>query len=281
MPGVPTMFIGHPEPPAAQELRSLLAQILRLGWRTPAGGTEAKVRATDGLQGRGRLRPDRSLPQRHLQSRRGACEGGLNWPAIARHHRLPARPCRPQQGGRARRKGRNLRQRPPGDAGLLAANPRRRPISSSAISYAPATSASWTRMVLFSSSTASRTSSSARATTSIPAASRRRSTSTRAVEEVTVIGIKDEYRGEAPKAFIKLKAGSGGHRGRHSPASREQALQDRNARRNRIPRRPSQDDDRQTFQERAESRRGAAAKAKMRVKRAWFGGERACKNLPS
>ncbi len=28
-----------------------------------------------------------------------------------------------------------------------------------------------------------------------------------AVEEVTVIGIKDKYRGEAPKAFIKLKAG--------------------------------------------------------------------------
>ena len=28
-----------------------------------------------------------------------------------------------------------------------------------------------------------------------------------AVEEVTVIGIKDEYRGEAPKAFIKLEAG--------------------------------------------------------------------------
>jgi long-chain acyl-CoA synthetase len=28
-----------------------------------------------------------------------------------------------------------------------------------------------------------------------------------AVEEATVIGIKDSYRGEAPKAFIKLKAG--------------------------------------------------------------------------
>jgi long-chain acyl-CoA synthetase len=28
-----------------------------------------------------------------------------------------------------------------------------------------------------------------------------------AVEEVTVIGIRDQYRGEAPKAFIKLKAG--------------------------------------------------------------------------
>jgi long-chain acyl-CoA synthetase len=29
-----------------------------------------------------------------------------------------------------------------------------------------------------------------------------------AVEEVTVIGIRDEYRGESPKAFIKLKAGA-------------------------------------------------------------------------
>jgi long-chain acyl-CoA synthetase len=29
-----------------------------------------------------------------------------------------------------------------------------------------------------------------------------------AVEEVTVIGVKDDYRGEAPKAFIKLKAGA-------------------------------------------------------------------------
>ena len=29
-----------------------------------------------------------------------------------------------------------------------------------------------------------------------------------AVEEVTVIGIKDTYRGEAPKAFVKLKAGA-------------------------------------------------------------------------
>ncbi|MEZ5855210.1 MAG: AMP-binding protein [Hyphomicrobiaceae bacterium] len=28
-----------------------------------------------------------------------------------------------------------------------------------------------------------------------------------AVEEVTVIGIKDAYRGEAPKAFVKLRAG--------------------------------------------------------------------------
>jgi long-chain acyl-CoA synthetase len=30
-----------------------------------------------------------------------------------------------------------------------------------------------------------------------------------AVEEVTVIGVRDDYRGEAPKAFVKLKAGTG------------------------------------------------------------------------
>src|SRR5690606_39300324 len=29
-----------------------------------------------------------------------------------------------------------------------------------------------------------------------------------AVEEVTVIGVPDEYRGEAPKAFVKLKSGA-------------------------------------------------------------------------
>ncbi|HUS95835.1 MAG TPA: long-chain fatty acid--CoA ligase, partial [Hyphomicrobiaceae bacterium] len=29
-----------------------------------------------------------------------------------------------------------------------------------------------------------------------------------AVEEATVIGIKDEYRGEAPKAFVKIRHGA-------------------------------------------------------------------------
>ena len=35
-----------------------------------------------------------------------------------------------------------------------------------------------------------------------------------AVEEVTVIGIPDAYRGEAPKAFVKLKDGKEATRGR-------------------------------------------------------------------
>ena len=79
-----------------------------------------------------------------------------------------------------------------------------------------------------------------------------------AVEEVTVIGIKDEYRGEAPKAFIKLKAGIDGDRGRYPQAPGDQDLQDRDAGRDRVPRRAAQDHDRQALQEGAEGRRGAA-----------------------
>ena len=79
-----------------------------------------------------------------------------------------------------------------------------------------------------------------------------------AVEEVTVIGIKDEYRGEAPKAFVKLKAGAHGHRGRHLQAPGAQDLQDRDAGRDRVPRRTAQDHDRQALQEGAEGRGGSA-----------------------
>ena len=50
-----------------------------------------------------------------------------------------------------------------------------------------------------------------------------------AVEEVTVIGIKDAYRGEAPKAFIKLKAGRGRDRRGHPQAPGTEDLQDRDA----------------------------------------------------
>ena len=82
-----------------------------------------------------------------------------------------------------------------------------------------------------------------------------------AVEEVTVIGIKDEYRGEAPKAFVKLKAGGPGHRGGHLQAPGAQDLQDRDARRDRVPRRIAQDHDRQALQEGAESRGSRAPKS--------------------
>ena len=79
-----------------------------------------------------------------------------------------------------------------------------------------------------------------------------------AVEEVTVIGIKDEYRGEAPKAFIKLKAGATATEADIQQAPGGQDLQDRDAGRDRVPRRAAQDHDRQALQEGAEGRGGGA-----------------------
>ena len=51
-----------------------------------------------------------------------------------------------------------------------------------------------------------------------------------AVEEVTVIGIKDAYRGEAPKAFIKLKAGMTADERRHPQTSGAEAFAHRDCR---------------------------------------------------
>ena len=81
-----------------------------------------------------------------------------------------------------------------------------------------------------------------------------------AVEEVTVIGIKDEYRGEAPKAFIKLRAGTKATEDDIRKHLEPQDLQDRDARRDRVPRRAAQDHDRQALQEGAEGRGGSSAR---------------------
>ncbi len=80
-----------------------------------------------------------------------------------------------------------------------------------------------------------------------------------AVAEVTVIGIKDAKRGEAPKAFVRLKPGAT-VTVRGDPRAPEAAdLQDRDAGRDRVPRRAAQDHDRQALQEGAQGRGGGAA----------------------
>ena len=84
-----------------------------------------------------------------------------------------------------------------------------------------------------------------------------------AVEEVTVIGIKDQYRGEAPKAFIKLKAGAQVTEADIRKHLESKISQDRAAGRDRVPRRAAQDHDRQALQEGAEGRRGAARRRPM------------------
>ena len=47
----------HAQPPQAQELRSVLPEVLRLGRRAAAGRRQGAVREADGLQGGGGLRP--------------------------------------------------------------------------------------------------------------------------------------------------------------------------------------------------------------------------------
>ena len=70
------------------------------------------------------------------------------------------------------------------------------------------------------------------------------------VEEVSVIGVPDAYRGETPKAFVKLKAGApaltfDGHEG----VPEGPARQARDDRRDGDPRRTAQDPGRQDLEE--------------------------------
>ena len=67
---------------------------------------------------------------------------------------------------------------------------------------------SWTRTASSSSSTAPRTCCSSAASTSIRATSRRRSTSTRRSRRSASSACRTTYRGEIPKAFVKLKPGA-------------------------------------------------------------------------
>ena len=77
-----------------------------------------------------------------------------------------------------------------------------------------------------------------------------------AVEEVTVIGIPDAYRGEAPKAFIKLKEGVQATKAELHRVPEAAAVEDRIAGRDRIPRQPAKDARRQALQEGAARRAG-------------------------
>ena len=79
-----------------------------------------------------------------------------------------------------------------------------------------------------------------------------------AVAEVTVIGIKDKKRGEAPKAFVQLKPGRQRDGAGAVRASCSAHLQDRDAGRNRVPRRAAEDHDRQAVEERAQGGRSQA-----------------------
>ena len=70
-----------------------------------------------------------------------------------------------------------------------------------------------------------------------------------AVDETNVIGVPDEYRGEAPVAFVKLKAGQTRTEQRAEEIPRRKAQQARNAARDHLQGPAAQDADRQAQQE--------------------------------
>ena len=83
-----------------------------------------------------------------------------------------------------------------------------------------------------------------------------------AVHEVIVIGIPDDYRGEAAKAFVKLRAGAAAVQpGRAEGVSRRQARQARNSRSARIRRRAAAHLGRQTLAPRIAQPAAGAAEA--------------------
>ena len=77
-----------------------------------------------------------------------------------------------------------------------------------------------------------------------------------AVEEVTVIGVPDEYRGEAPKAFVKLKPGMTASAEELLIFPQAEAFTDRNARSFRVSRRVAEDNGREAVEEGIAWRRG-------------------------
>ena len=84
------------------------------------------------------------------------------------------------------------------------------------------------------------------------------------VEEVSVIGVPDAYRGETPKAFVKLKAGAAGaDLRRDEGVSQGPARQARDDRGHGDPRRAAQDRGRQDFEE-GSSRLGRAGASRLK-----------------
>ena len=71
-----------------------------------------------------------------------------------------------------------------------------------------------------------------------------------------MIGIPDAYRGEAPKAFVKLKEGERATEDELIEFLKATAVQNRTPGRDRVPRRAAEDHGRQAVEERAAHRAG-------------------------
>ena len=146
-------------------------------------------------------------PVTHINPRERPDQGGLHRLARARHDHVAARAWRPGRGGSAGREGRDLHRGPAGDEGILeqAAAKRPQPLSgeffrTGDVAYMDSDGFTFIvdrikDLILCSGFNV------------YPRRIEEAIYEHPAVEEVTVIGVPDPYRGEAPKAFVKLRAG--------------------------------------------------------------------------
>ena len=207
MPGRADAVQRAYEPFQDQEPRPLLAQVLPVGRRGASRRGQATVRDDHRLQGRGRLRPVGDVPGCLRQPARWAGQGRLDRPTAAGHDDLAARSCRSHQRGAAGREGRDLHQGSAGHARLLQAPAGDRRSDGGRVPAHGRRGAHGRGRLLFIEDRIKDLIISSGFNV-YPRRIEEAIYEHPSVAEVTVIGIKDAKRGEAPKAFVRLKPGA-------------------------------------------------------------------------
>ncbi len=207
MPGVPTLFNAIQNHPQDQVLRSHVAEVLPVRRRAAAARSEAEVRSGDRLQARRRLWPVGGLSGGHVQSDRRARRRRVR--SACRCRALSCRcasladpnvPVAPGERGELCVKGpqvmRGYWKRPEETANQFAGDYLRTGDVAIMDENGFFQIVDRIKDLIICSGYNVYPRRVEEAIYEHPA-----------VEEVTVIGIPDTYRGEAPKAFIKLRAG--------------------------------------------------------------------------
>ena len=207
MPGVPTLFNAVMQPSEAQELRSLVAEILPVGRRRAAARNQAGVRAAHRVQSRRGLRALRGVAGRHRQSADGPVKAGSIGQPI------------PQTIVSLRALDDPTKEVPLGEKGEVCIKGPQ--VMKGYWKKPRETADQFVGDFLRTGDVAIMDEEGflfivdrikdliiCSGYNVYPRRIEEAIYEHPAVEEVTVIGIPDEYRGEAPKAFVKLKAGA-------------------------------------------------------------------------
>ena len=229
-PGVPTMWIAIASLPDLDKRdMSSLAYCGSGGAPLPVE-VARDLRAQDQHEAEERLGHDRDLLARHRPSAGGTGKARLDRADAARHRDGCGRARRFRKGaaaGRSRRDPHPGARTSPRATGTGRRKPRT-PLSATASS--PATSATWTQDGYFYLVDRKKDMIISGGFNVYPQMIEQAMYEHPAVHEVIVIGIPDDYRGEAAKAFVKLRAGRQAvHARRIEGVPRRQARQARDS----------------------------------------------------